>query len=110
MTIFHQFKLLKRSGGEFSYGTYICQRWFRMSVAMFGTLLALYLYPLIGDGPMWRYNEDSVLRPCRSVSSLISSFLYYSNWNYPLDSYNYATKPYLPIVSISGKPGIPGFF
>lgn len=93
----NQFKRLKRSFGDFSYTTYLIKRWFRLSVALVGTILLLYLLPLLGNGPMWFYNDQAVVAPCRSRRTLASSLLYYSNWNDALDGY--FTRSSLPIVS-----------
>jgi len=46
---------------------------------------------------MWFYNEQYVVGPCKSVPSLVSSFLYYSNWNEAMD--NYTVRSILPICN-----------
>lgn len=67
-----------------------------MSFAIGGTILLIYLFPLVGDGPMWFYQDQYYVEPCRQSSGLLSSFLYYSNWNEALDQYTIRST--LPIV------------
>lgn len=97
-TTLQQFKRLEKTFGEFIYLRYIVGRWLRLAPALLGSILALYLLPLTGKGPLWFFNEKYVVAPCKNSSSLLSTFLYYSNWNDPLD--DYLTRPTLNIVSI----------
>lgn len=80
--VLSQFALLRsKRQSEFGYFAYLFGRWFPISAAMFGALLLLYLLPLIGDGPFWYINRNWLWPACTRPSSLVSSFLYYSNWN-----------------------------
>ena len=99
LTTLQQFKLLNQVfGGEFSYLRYLLGRWFRLASVLLGSILLIYLLPLAGNGPMWFFNEQYVVAPCKRPSSLLSTFLYYSNWNDPLD--DYFTRSTLNIVNI----------
>ena len=97
LTTLQQFKLLNQAL-EFSYLRYLLGRWFRLASVLFGSILLIYLLPLAGNGPMWFFNEQYVAAPCKKPSSLLSTFLYYSNWNDPLD--DYFTRSTLNIVNI----------
>lgn len=67
---------------HFSYILYLLRRWFRLSAPLFGSILFLLLLPMTGYGPLWDRLVDVLLPPCQSTSSLTSSLLYYSNWNF----------------------------
>lgn len=80
--VLSQFALLRcKRHSEFGYFAYLFRRWFTLSAAMFGALMLLYLLPLMGDGPFWYINRNWLWPACTRTSSLVSSFLYYSNWN-----------------------------
>src|SRR5699024_10109395 len=87
-----QFSALSGSRGQFGYFAYIWKRWYRLSVAMFGALLLLFLLPLTGDGPFWYITKNWMWPACTSSSSLFSSFLYYSNWNPSFNNYTIEDK------------------
>lgn len=97
MLIFTQFSQLRKSNGTFSFFIYLWKRWFRLSVAMLGTFFVIFLFPLVGDGPLWFINKQWFLPACKNTASIVSSFLYYSNWNLPMKNYNFTSS--FPIVS-----------
>lgn len=96
--IFQQFNRLDRFKGNFSYVAYVFKRWFRLSAALFGILTFIYLYPLAGDGPVWFANDQWFVEPCRKPESLLSTFLYYSNWNNLI--HDYRVRDAIPIVRV----------
>ena len=85
------------SSRSFGYFAYFWRHWFRHSVPMFGALLLLFLLPLTGNGPFFYLNRNWLWPACTRTPSLVSSFLYYSNWNQALD--DYTIKDEFPVVS-----------
>ncbi len=55
--------------------------------------------PLTGDGPIWHIVNQMLQPSCRDKWSILSSFLYYSNWNAEINDYKLKTS--FPIVRIS---------
>ena len=51
-------KKLETSGGKFNYSIFIIGLYFRLTPALIGSILFIYLLPLFGDGPLW---TDSVM-------------------------------------------------
>jgi hypothetical protein len=90
---------LKSSGGKFNYGIYLWKRWLRLSILMSGTFLVIYLMPLTGDGPIWHVGNQMLQPACRDKWSILSSFLYYSNWNTKINDYKLGAS--FPMVRIS---------
>lgn len=98
MLVVSQFKALKRQAGKFNYLGYLWRRWFRLTVAMAGALLLIYLFPLSGDGPMWWNGELRFVRNCKSTDRLLSMFGHYNNWNLWQHDYRYVNEM-MPQVS-----------
>jgi peptidoglycan/LPS O-acetylase OafA/YrhL len=83
---------LEKSNGKFNYINYLLQRWLRISVSLFGSILMIYLMPLTGSGPIWHDGNVWLQPACRDMSSLLSSFLYNSNWNAARHNYPLTTS------------------
>lgn len=73
------------------------RRWFRLSISVLGILMAMYLFPLAGDGPYWHNVDNQLVDACREPAIIRSLFGYYSNWNVLLRDYQVGA--YFPIVS-----------
>lgn len=76
------FQYLDAPHDVFSYLLYLIRRWLRLSAPLFGSILFLYLLPMTGFGPLWDQLSDILMPPCTSTSTLTSSLMYYSNWNF----------------------------
>ena len=96
--VLQQFGRLKRMNGNFSYFIYVWKRWYRLSIALFGILMFIYLYPLTGNGPFWFANDQFFVAPCKKPFALWATFLYYSNWNNVILDYEIVHS--IPIVSV----------
>lgn len=101
--VLRQFALLRsKRNSEFGYFAYLFGRWCTLSAAMFGALMLLFLLPLLGDGPFWYLNTNWLWPACTRSSSLVASFLYYSNWN-PTFS-DYTINDEFSVVSVGAFP------
>ena len=89
VTVFlQQYNILKHTQGKFNYLYFLIKPWLRVSVLMIGTIMAIYLAPLNGRGPLWYINDQMLAGPCKNPSITASSFLMYSNWLGPLSNYS----------------------
>lgn len=59
--------------------------------------MAIWLFPLAGDGPYWHMVEHQFVEGCRDSAMLRSLFGFYGNWNTYLNDYKVGA--YFPIVS-----------
>lgn len=84
-------------GVSFNYFAYVFRRWFRLSLSLLGILMAIYLFPLAGDGPYWHNVENQFVDSCRYGPHIRSLFGFYGNWNAYLNDYK--VGHYFPIVS-----------
>lgn len=76
------FRQLDTLNDVFSYALFLLRRWIRLTGPLFGSILFLYLLPMSGSGPLWDRLSNILMPACTSTSSLTSSLLYYSNFNF----------------------------
>jgi hypothetical protein len=74
--------------GIYDYFQYVKHRWLKFSVGFFGSLLVIYLLPLLDDWPEKHDNYASPQQYCR-YPYVLSSFFYYSNWNNFIYNYTF---------------------
>lgn len=83
----------------FSHLVFLIKRWIRLTLPLFGSIMFIYVLPLVGDGPLWTQVGEQLMPPCTNSSSLASTLLYYSNWN--MVKSNYSNSANFLVVSTS---------
>lgn len=100
-SVFSFLNACESSADNFGYILYLFRRWLRLTTPLFGSMCLLLLLPLTGYGPLWDRMIDILLPPCRSASSLTSSLLFYSNWNFLKSNFSngdaYVVVSFLPL-------------
>lgn len=82
------FRHLNSGHDKFHNILFLLRRWLRLAVPLFGSILFLFILPLTGYGPIWQRMIDSLLPACQQTTSLTSSLLFYSNWNFPNSNFS----------------------
>ncbi|RWS30147.1 Nose resistant to fluoxetine protein 6-like protein, partial [Leptotrombidium deliense] len=70
--------LLKKTGGKFNYLLYIAHRWLRMTPALIGLILFIYLFPFFGSGPVFKHHVNPYVNSCER--NWWYDLLFISNW------------------------------
>ena len=71
---------LDKTNGVFNYFEFIFQRWIRVVVLLFGSVLMFYyLFPWTGEGPIWHLGEWFTNYPCKDGKRLLSTLFLYHN-------------------------------
>ncbi|XP_054155968.1 nose resistant to fluoxetine protein 6-like [Oppia nitens] len=71
---------LDKTNGQFSYVSFIIQRWLRFAVLILGSLLFIYLFPLTGSGPIWQSGIGWVTTGCQNPVNLLKMLLFVHNF------------------------------
>nr|XP_027194182.1 uncharacterized protein LOC113788916 [Dermatophagoides pteronyssinus] len=66
--------------GRFNYIVFTVRLWLKYSIPMFFIILLFWLLPLTGNGPLWNMGMKMLVDTCKESESLLSSFLYLSNY------------------------------
>ena len=71
---------LRKTNGVFKYKELIFQRWIRIVVLIFGSLLFVYIVPLVGEGPIWHKAQDIGVNPCEDSTELLKILFLVQNY------------------------------
>ncbi|XP_054161210.1 nose resistant to fluoxetine protein 6-like [Oppia nitens] len=75
---------LERNGGNtrvFNYFKYILTRYLRFAVPLLGSIIFLFVLPLMGSGPIWDEGVQWVTRGCENWQVVLFGFLFIGNYN-----------------------------
>lgn len=88
---------LKDSFSKTNYLLYIARLWIQFAVTYIGSVLFIYLLPVMTQGPIWEHGM-SWLDGCLNPKILLNGLLFISNYNvqmFSLGSKHSATLPYV---------------
>ncbi|RWS14771.1 Nose resistant to fluoxetine protein 6-like protein, partial [Dinothrombium tinctorium] len=69
---------LEKTKGKFNYLIYIAHRWFRLTPALVGLIMFIYLFPFFGSGPVFKHHVYPYVQSCER--NWWYDLLYISNW------------------------------
>lgn len=80
MLSFGLLRRLEKTKGRFNYIEFIFQRWIKLLILMFGSVIFFYLYPLFGDGPIWDASVEWITPGCQDSTVLMKMFFFINNF------------------------------
>ncbi len=84
---------LQKTNGNFNYGSFLWQRWIRVTIPIVGSILVTYMVPRLGDGPVWNLMWTSFQPACRHALYVLGSIFCYNNFIFSIEDYTIYTCP-----------------